>query len=98
MVTAARRRIHGTGWPGARRADALFPGGDLYAHHVLRVPRQAAGCAVHRPDRGGLPPWGRRLTTDAWGWEIPTGATDDGESPTEAAAREVHEETGSRPG
>jgi 8-oxo-dGTP pyrophosphatase MutT (NUDIX family) len=42
--------------------------------------------------------WRHRFITDTWGWEIPAGAVEDGESPGEAAAREVWEETGWRPG
>jgi 8-oxo-dGTP pyrophosphatase MutT (NUDIX family) len=42
--------------------------------------------------------WRHRLITDTWGWEITTGIVDAGETPAEAAAREVEEETGWRPG
>jgi 8-oxo-dGTP pyrophosphatase MutT (NUDIX family) len=53
---------------------------------------------VHDPDRGVLLLWRHRFITDTWGWEIPAGAVDEGESPGEAAAREVREETGWQPG
>jgi 8-oxo-dGTP pyrophosphatase MutT (NUDIX family) len=36
--------------------------------------------------------------TDTWGWEIPAGAVDEGETLVEAAVRETVEETGWRPG
>jgi 8-oxo-dGTP pyrophosphatase MutT (NUDIX family) len=36
--------------------------------------------------------------TDTWGWEVPAGWVDEGESPIEAGRREVEEETGWRPG
>jgi 8-oxo-dGTP pyrophosphatase MutT (NUDIX family) len=36
--------------------------------------------------------------TDTWGWEIPGGRIEEGESPEEAAVRETEEETGWRPG
>jgi 8-oxo-dGTP pyrophosphatase MutT (NUDIX family) len=65
---------------------------------VVRVPLEAAGCVVHDPDRGVLLLWRHRFITDTWGWEIPAGAVDDGETPDEAAAREVQEETGWQPG
>ncbi len=42
--------------------------------------------------------WRHRFITDTWGWEIPLGRAEPGEGPAEAAAREVEEETGWRPG
>jgi 8-oxo-dGTP pyrophosphatase MutT (NUDIX family) len=42
--------------------------------------------------------WRHRFITDTWGWEIPGGAVEVGESPLEAARREAVEETGWRPG
>ena len=39
-----------------------------------------------------------RFISDTWGWEIPAGKVDPGETPAEAAARETEEETGWRPG
>ena len=85
-------------WVALRLADVEIPGGKRFEHHVVRVPLEAAGCVVHDPDRGVLLLWRHRFITDTWGWEIPAGAVDDGESPDEAAAREVREETGWQPG
>lgn len=83
---------------GLRLADVEIPGGERFEHHVVRVAREAAGCVVHDPERGVLLLWRHRFITDTWGWEIPAGAVDDGETPAEGAAREALEETGWRPG
>jgi 8-oxo-dGTP pyrophosphatase MutT (NUDIX family) len=42
--------------------------------------------------------WRHRFTTDSWAWELPMGLVEESESPEGAAAREVLEETGWRPG
>src|SRR4029450_5393681 len=39
-----------------------------------------------------------RFITDTWGWEIPAGRIEPGETPEQAAVRETIEETGWRPG
>jgi 8-oxo-dGTP pyrophosphatase MutT (NUDIX family) len=38
------------------------------------------------------------LAQDRWGWEVPGGLVDEGEEPTEAAARELEDQTGYRAG
>ena len=58
----------------------------------------APGTVVYDQDRGLLLLWRHRFITDTWGWEIPAGKIDAGESPAEAAARETIEETGWTPG
>lgn len=42
--------------------------------------------------------WRHRFITDAWAWELPMGSVEADETPGEAAARGVLEETGRRPG
>lgn len=79
-------------------ADVELPDGERIAHDVVRLPRQASAAIVHDPERGILLLWRHRFVTDTWGWEIPGGEIDAGESPEEAAARETLEETGWRPG
>ena len=97
-IVHGERTLYSSPWVGLRLVDVEIPGGERFEHHVVRVPRQAAGCVVHDPDRGVLLLWRHRFITDTWGWEIPAGAVDDGERPGDAAAREVREETGWRPG
>ena len=42
--------------------------------------------------------WRHRFITDTWGWEVPAGWIDPGETAAEAAIREAEEETGFRVG
>ena len=92
------RTMYESSWMRLTLADVELPDGHRFEHHVLRTPSQAAGAVVHDPERGVLLLWRHRFITDTWGWEIPAGRIDAGESPIDAAAREVLEETGWRPG
>lgn len=92
------RVLYDSPWVRLAPADVELPDGRRYEHHVVRVPYESAGVVVRDPDRGMLLLWRHRFVTDAWGWEIPAGMVDAGETPAEAAAREALEETGWRPG
>jgi 8-oxo-dGTP pyrophosphatase MutT (NUDIX family) len=92
------RPIYQSDWVSIGLADVELPDGTRFEHHVVRGGMAAAGVAVTDPDRGILLLWRHRFIPDTWGWEIPAGRLDEGESPEEAAAREVLEETGWRPG
>lgn len=73
--------------------DVERPDGTHTEHEVVRGP-DAAGVVVIQPDRGVLMMWRHRFMPDTWGWEIPGGAIEQGESPEDAARRECLEETG----
>ncbi|MEO6124069.1 MAG: NUDIX hydrolase [Ilumatobacteraceae bacterium] len=92
------RMIYESEWVSLALTDIEIPGGARFDHHVIRMPAEAAGVVVDDPDRGVLLLWRHRFTTDSWGWEIPAGRIDAGESAIEAGARETLEETGWRPG
>jgi 8-oxo-dGTP pyrophosphatase MutT (NUDIX family) len=73
-----------------------MPDGTLVDHHVVRMPREAAGTIIVREGRVLLM-YRHRFITDTWGWEIPAGAVDEHESLEAGAIREAVEESGWRP-
>jgi 8-oxo-dGTP pyrophosphatase MutT (NUDIX family) len=92
------RTIYESEWLCLALTDVEVPGGPRFDHHVVRMPDKAAGTVVHDRERGVLLLWRHRFITDTWGWEIPAGRIDAGETPEEAARRETIEETGWAPG
>ena len=92
------RSLYESPWVNLRMVDVEVPGGPRFDHHVVRMPQPAAGTVVADPGRGVLLLWRHRFITDTWGWEVPAGRVDAGESPIEAARRETLEETGWQPG
>ena len=91
------RSIYESEWVRLCMADVEVPGSRRFEHHVVRMPCEAAGTVVHDADRGLLLLWRHRFITDTWGWEIPAGRVEPGESAEQAARRETVEETGWRP-
>jgi 8-oxo-dGTP pyrophosphatase MutT (NUDIX family) len=92
------RWIYESEWVGLSLVDVEQPSGARYEHHVVRMPAQAAGVVVMDDDRGVLLLWRHRFITDSWGWEVPAGRIDAGETPLAAGGRETLEETGWEPG
>jgi 8-oxo-dGTP pyrophosphatase MutT (NUDIX family) len=92
------RSLYESDWMNLRLVDVELPDGSRFEHHVLRIPRPAAAVVVRDPERGVLLIWRHRFVPDRWGWEIPGGRIDEGETAAGAAARETREETGWRPG
>jgi 8-oxo-dGDP phosphatase len=93
-----RRAIYESSWISLDLVDVELPDGQRFEQHVVRMARPVA-CAVVVDDQDrALLIWRHRHVTGTWGWEIPGGRVEEGESPDEAAAREVAEETGWRPG
>ena len=92
------RSLYDSPWVGLALVDVEVPGGPRFGHHVVRLPRPAAGTVVVDAERGVLLLWRHRFITGTCGWEIPAGGVDAGESVVDGAAREVLEETGWRPG
>ncbi|MEJ5254154.1 MAG: NUDIX domain-containing protein [Acidimicrobiales bacterium] len=92
------RTLYRSDWLRLTLVDVEIPGIRRFEHHVVRSTAPAVGVIMHEPERGVLLMWRHRFITDSWGWEIPAGRVDHGESLEEAAAREALEETGWRPG
>ena len=92
------RSLYESYWIDLRLADVELPDGTRFDHHIVRMHRDAVGVVAVDPERGILLLRRHRFVTDTWGWEIPAGAVDAGETPEQAAARETVEETGWRPG
>jgi 8-oxo-dGTP pyrophosphatase MutT (NUDIX family) len=97
-IEHGERSLYESEYVSLRMVDIEVPGGERFDHHVVRMPHQASGTIVHDVDRGVLLLWRHRFTTDTWGWELPAGRLDEGETPAEAAARETLEESGWQPG
>jgi len=97
-IVHGERTIYDSEWMRLTLVDVELPSGPRFDHHVLRMPAQAAGVVVDVADRGVLLLWRHRFITDTWGWEVPAGRIDAGETAVAAAHRETLEETGWQPG
>ncbi|MFE9427026.1 NUDIX hydrolase [Kitasatospora sp. NPDC006697] len=91
------RPIYENPWVDVWLVDVEQPDGHRWEHHVLKL-RHLAVAAVVNEQKQVLMMWRHRFITDSWAWELPMGLIEGEESPAEAAAREVLEETGWRVG
>ncbi len=89
--------IYDNPWVRLTTVDVDVPGVGRIDHHVVRATGEVVGTVVTDPDRGILLMYRHRFITDRWGWEIPAGRVDPGESLRDAAIRETTEETGWKP-
>ncbi|WP_406088223.1 NUDIX domain-containing protein [Kitasatospora purpeofusca] len=93
-----RRQVYGSPWVELWLDDVDIPGVGRVDHHVLRMPKECAVAVVTDAEGRYLVLHRHRFITDRWAWELPAGWVEPGEEPAAAAAREVEEETGWRPG
>jgi 8-oxo-dGDP phosphatase len=91
------RALYTSGWVDLYLADVELPDGSRYEHHVVRLAPVVAAVVLDARQRVLLM-WRHRFITDTWNWEVPAGNVEPGEPLELAAAREVEEETGWRPG
>lgn len=102
MPDELRWRVHGertlydNRWVRLTKVDVTPPNGERFEHHVVRLHRVVMALLIDDSDRV-LMLWRHRFITDAWGWELPGGIAESGESDEATAARETIEETGWSP-
>ncbi|PZT74177.1 MULTISPECIES: NUDIX hydrolase [unclassified Streptomyces] len=84
-------------WFRVNLADVELPDGARLDHYVIRQRPVAAATVVNEANEALLL-WRHRFITGSWGWELAAGVVEDDEPPVRAAAREMEEETGWRPG
>ncbi len=91
------RNVYDSDWVKVFLYDVDLPDDTTVEHHFVQSGVGGAGALIHT-EKGVLMMWRHRLVGDSWGWELPSGRIDEKEKPIQAAAREVLEETGWRPG
>jgi 8-oxo-dGTP pyrophosphatase MutT (NUDIX family) len=96
-IVRSERSLYSDRWLDLRLADVELPDGRHLDHRLIRMAPSAGALVVDDRDRVLLL-WRHRFITGRWGWEMPMGGIAEGETPMQAAAREVEEETGWRPG
>lgn len=87
------RQIYDNPWVNLWLVGVQQPDGRRWEHHVVRMRHLAVAAVVDEQQRV-LMMWRHRFITDTWAWELPMGLIEADETPDEAAAREVLEETG----
>ncbi|MEU0557424.1 NUDIX hydrolase [Dactylosporangium sp. NPDC006015] len=91
----SERTLYQDQWVHVLTADVELPDGRHLDHRLIRSAPGAGAVVI--VDGKVLLLWRHRFITDTWTYEIPVGAIGNDE-PAVAAAREVEEETGWRPG
>lgn len=89
----ASQRIYDSPWCGLRRDILRLPSGRLQDYHVFEVTDAVVVVPV-LPDGSVLMLWQYRHPHGRTHWEVPAGRIHGGETPREAALRELAEETG----
>ncbi|MET9260417.1 NUDIX hydrolase [Amycolatopsis sp. NPDC004079] len=77
-------------------ADVTKPSGAREEHYLVRLPEAVMTVVLDEIGEHVLLAWRHRCVPDLWNYEVPGGLLEKGETPEEAAPREVAEETGYR--
>lgn len=96
-IVHSEKPLYSDPWLDIRIADVEITNGRHLQHRLIRS-APGAGAVVLDAHEQVLLLWRHRFITDTWAYEIPVGGIQEGEEPAPAAAREVEEETGWRPG
>jgi len=90
-----RTIIYENPWVNLYVDKVMFPDGRLIEkHHYLHYESESVGIVIENDNDEILLIQSYRYTTNSIEWEIPAGGIEEGETPQEAAKREVLEETG----
>ncbi len=93
----ARRTVYTSGWIDMQQVDIRLPDGQVLPNiHLVDYKHAAANVIPIRDDGKILLIDHYRFQTDTRGWEVPAGKIEEGETPEQAVARELMEETGHR--
>jgi 8-oxo-dGTP pyrophosphatase MutT (NUDIX family) len=90
------RLVYDNRWVRLALVDVEPPNSERFEHHVVRLFRVAIAAVIDDSDRV-LMIYRYRFVPARFGWELPGGIVEAGESAADAAARETEEETGWRP-
>ena len=93
----SEQTVYENRWFQVNLADVELPGGRHLDHFLIRLRPVAVATVVNEANEVLLLRR-HRFITDSWGWELAAGVVEDGEDIERAAAREMEEETGWRPG
>ena len=78
------RVVYSSHWLDFRLADVELPTGRRFDYEVVRSPAPSVGVVVTDDADRVLMLWRHRFIPDRWGWEIPAGRMEAGETPAEA--------------
>jgi 8-oxo-dGTP pyrophosphatase MutT (NUDIX family) len=91
----SENRVYDSEWMTVDVARVELPDTTEVDHHFVRAGTgEGAAMLAFDPEKGVLMIWRHRFITDEWGWELPAGGVESGETPKQAALREFTEETG----